>query len=67
MRAGFKEKPASAFTAKYQVNRLVCFEEFADIVAAITSQKELKGWSRARKIELIEKTNPNWNDLSEEW
>jgi len=61
-----KEKSASRFTAKYQVNRLVYFEEFADIVAAIARETHLKGWSRARKIELIENTNPNWNDLSEE-
>jgi len=61
-----KEKSASAFTTKYRVNRLVYFEEFADILAAIARETQLKGWRRDRKIELIENTNPNWNDLSEE-
>jgi putative endonuclease len=54
-----KEKSASAFTAKYNVNRLVYFEEFADVLAAIARETHLKGWSRDRKIELIENTNPN--------
>jgi len=61
-----KEKSASAFTTKYRVNRLVYFEEFADILAAIARETQLKGWRRDRKIELIENTDPNWNDLSEE-
>jgi len=61
------EGTASAFTTKYNVKRLVYFEEFADIVAAIARETQLKGWSRARKIGLIESTNPNWKDLSEEW
>ena len=61
-----KEKSASAFTTKYRVNRLVYFEEFADILAAIARETQLKGWRRDRKIELIENTNSNWNDLSEE-
>ena len=61
------EGTASAFTTKYNVKRLVYFEEFADIVAAIARETQLKVWSRARKIGLIESTNPNWKDLSEEW
>jgi putative endonuclease len=62
-----KEKSASVFTAKYNVNCLVYFEEFADIVAAIARETQLKGWSRARKIGLIESSSPNWKDLSEDW
>jgi putative endonuclease len=61
-----KENSASSFTAKYRVNHLVYFEELADILAAIARETHLKGWRRDRKIELIENSNPNWNDLSEE-
>ncbi len=59
-RAGF----ASVFTAKYKIHRLVYFEQFDDIVYAIAREKQLKGWLRRRKIELIESMNPRWTDLS---
>ena len=52
------------FTSKYRVNRLVYFEEFTDIRVAIAREKELKGWKRCRKIELIEESNLTWDDLS---
>ena len=51
------------FTKKYHVHRLVHIEYFTDIRIAIEREKELKGWTRKRKIELIEKENPNWDDL----
>jgi putative endonuclease len=51
------------FTKKYGVHRLVWFETYGDINAAIAREKQLKGWNRAWKIKLIEKTNPGWNDL----
>jgi putative endonuclease len=51
------------FTKKYKLSRLVCYEFFHDIESAIAREKQLKGWSRARKITLIEKMNPNWEDL----
>ena len=54
---------AEGFTKKYRVNRLVYFEQFGDINAAIAREKQLKKWKRAWKIELIEKLNPNWDDL----
>jgi putative endonuclease len=53
------------FTQKYRVTRLVYFEEFGDIRAAIAREKQIKGWVRARKIELIEARNPTWVDLAE--
>jgi putative endonuclease len=59
-----KETPG--FTATYKVNRLVWFEEFADPAAAISREKQLKNWTRAKKIKLIESINPAWNDLSSE-
>ena len=60
-----KNKLVSGFTEKYNVNRLVFYEETSDINAAITREKQIKGWLRARKIELIESVNPEWLDLSE--
>ena len=54
---------AHGFTKKYQVHRLVYFEQYSDIEAAITREKRLKRWNRAWKIQLIEELNPNWDDL----
>jgi len=54
------------FTAKYHVDRLVYFEAFGEIEAAIAREKQLKGWRRAKKIKLIEALNPEWNDLNSE-
>ena len=58
-----KNKVVSGFTEDYKVNALVYFEPFDDMYAAITREKQLKTWNRAWKISLIEKANPNWNDL----
>jgi putative endonuclease len=52
------------FTSTYKVNKLVYFEEFNDIYDAIRTEKKLKNWHRDWKINLIEKDNPNWIDLS---
>jgi putative endonuclease len=46
---------------------LVHFEETDDVRVAIMREKEIKGWKRARKVELIEKENAEWRDLAEEW
>jgi putative endonuclease len=51
------------FTRRYGVHDLVWFEEHGDINAAIEREKQIKGWNRAWKIRLIEKGNPNWEDL----
>ena len=51
------------FTKKYDVNRLVHFEQFDDVENAIKREKQLKRWNRAWKIRLIEELNPNWDDL----
>ena len=53
----------STFTARYRVHRLVYAERFDHIAAAISREKQLKGWLRSRKIALIEQTNPTWEDL----
>jgi putative endonuclease len=62
-----KEGTGSVFTSKYKINRLVYYEEFSNIEEAITREKQLKGWVRKKKIDLIESTNPTWGDLSSEW
>jgi putative endonuclease len=55
------------FSSKYRCERLVFIERYADPQTAITREKQLKGWLRARKIALIEENNPAWTDLSEGW
>ena len=62
-----KQKKHDGFTAKYNCNHLVWFERFTEAGFAIAREKELKGWTRARKITLIETGNPTWQDLSEPW
>lgn len=62
-----KNKENDGFTAKYNMNRLVYFEDTDDISDAIQREKTLKKWLRKWKIELIETDNPNWEDLAEDW
>ena len=51
------------FTAKYRITRLVYYEATNDVIAAISREKVLKRWTRARKIALIQAMNPTWEDL----
>jgi putative endonuclease len=53
------------FTDRYQICRLVYFEQFGDVREAIAREKEIKGWRREKKIRLIERNNPTWMDLAE--
>jgi putative endonuclease len=62
-----KEKIIGGFTQKYRIDRLVYFERFSDVMAAIQREKAIKGWLRQKKIALIKSENPEWKDLSEEW
>ncbi|MEK7160915.1 MAG: GIY-YIG nuclease family protein [Patescibacteria group bacterium] len=55
------------FSKKYQLHKLVYFEEFGYIFNAIRREKQLKNWHRDWKINLIKRENPNFRDLSEEW
>jgi len=55
------------FTSRYRVTRLVYFEEFTDIRDAIAREKQVKDWTRGRRIRLIEDHNPTWEDLAGEW
>jgi len=58
-----KAKIAIGFTAKHEVTRLVWYEAHPLVNNAVTREKRIKRWRRAWKLALIEKTNPNWNDL----
>jgi len=58
-----KNKMIDGFTKKYSVDKLVYFEMYNDIRNAIEREKNMKKWKREWKIELIEKDNPNWDDL----
>jgi putative endonuclease len=55
------------FAARYKIDRLVYFERFGDVHAAIGREKQIKGLLRIKKIALIVSMNPAWRDLSEEW
>jgi Predicted endonuclease containing a URI domain len=61
-----KGKYVPGFTKAYGVSRLVYFEEFPSVLEARARERTLKHWHRAWKIELVEKINPNWIDLSEQ-
>jgi putative endonuclease len=62
-----KEHLVHGFTAKYDCTRLVWFEEWSDVRSAIARETQIKGWTRAKKIALIESLNPHWNDLAQNW
>jgi putative endonuclease len=57
------EDPYS-FTARYQVTKLVYVEEYTEVTEAISREKQMKGWRRAKKVMLIERDNPHWQDLA---
>jgi putative endonuclease len=54
-------------TSKYRIDKLVYLERFASVVEAIAREKQLKRWSRVKKIPIIVAENPTWRDLSAEW
>ena len=58
-----REKTLPGFTSRYNVDKLVFFEETSDVLAAIAREKQIKGGSRRKKIALIEGLNPGWRDL----
>lgn len=58
-----KNKIIDGFTKKYNVDRLVYYEQTDDVESAITREKQMKEWKREWKINLIKKDNPEWNDL----
>lgn len=59
-------KLQNGFTKRYNVTKLVYYEEFVDVKNALAREKQIKGGSRRKKVELIDKFNPEWRDLFEE-
>ena len=62
-----KNKLVKGFSEKYNTDKLVYYEHTSDVNSAIQREKEIKKWRREKKNALIEKTNPNWDDLSEQF
>jgi putative endonuclease len=62
-----KAGEVEGFSATYKCVRLVYYESFDDVRRAIAREKQLKRWRREKKIALIEKMNPRWQDLAEHW
>ena len=61
-----REQVMESFTKRYQVGKLLWYEDYPDPMSAILREKQLKGWRREKKIALINKMNPRWVDLYEE-
>ena len=55
------------FTRDYNIKALVYFEQTPDVRAAIARERQIKGWRRSKKVQLIESVNPGWEDLSHNW
>ncbi len=62
-----REKVVDGYAEKFNIYRLVYFEETNDVMAAIEREKQLKNWRRCKKEMLIELKNPTWEDLSVGW
>ena len=62
-----KQKLNDGFAKRYNLDQLVYVEATEDVRAAIEREKQLKSWSRGKKLALIESVNPEWEDLSESW
>ena len=62
-----KGRRVPGFTKKYHVTQLVYFETTSDVRVAIEREKQIKTWGREKKVKLIQASNPEWRDLSEEW
>jgi putative endonuclease len=58
-----KNNLVEGFTSKYNVHKLVYYDLTSDVMSAITREKQIKGWTRDKKIKLIESMNPEWKDL----
>ncbi|HEX3721323.1 MAG TPA: GIY-YIG nuclease family protein [Nitrolancea sp.] len=61
------DQSTASFAAQHHTTRLVYIEEFQQVRDAIAREKQIKGWRRERKLDLIESINPEWRDLSEAW
>ncbi|MBQ9118217.1 MAG: GIY-YIG nuclease family protein [Clostridia bacterium] len=61
-----KKELVEGFTKRYHIHKLVYYEEYSDVKEAIAREKQIKGFLRVRKNQLVETINPNWVDLSSE-
>ncbi len=64
---GLSHRPAVGFTVRYAINRLVYYEQFGEVRAAISREKQIQGWLRVKKVALIESVNRDGKDLSAGW
>ena len=62
-----KQQAGAGFTTRYHLTRLAYYESTPDVRAALAREKQIKGWRRERKIQLIVSANPEWRDLSDGW
>ncbi|MDA0988414.1 MAG: GIY-YIG nuclease family protein [Chloroflexi bacterium] len=62
-----KQKLIPGFTSTYNLTRLAYYETTTDVHSAISREKQVKSWRRAKKMALVETINPDWRDLSAEW
>jgi putative endonuclease len=62
-----KNKVIKGFTEKYNIDKIIYFEQSENVYSAIAREKQLKGWTRKKKIELFEKENPEWRDLYDDY
>jgi putative endonuclease len=62
-----KTKATEGFTSKYKLDRLVYWERYTSVHRAIAREKQIKGWLRIKKIQLIVEMNPTWKDLAADW
>ena len=62
-----KNHVVKGFTARYRLDRLVYYEQFVDLISAITREKEMKAWRREKKNDLVRKLNPKWEDLAKNY
>ena len=62
-----RTKKFDGYTARFNINQIVYYEPIPYLNMAIAREKQLKGWSRSKKVTLIESVNPHWDDLSDHW
>ena len=62
-----RHKLVDGFTSRYNVSKLVYYETTKEVESAIAREKQIKGWLRSKKVNLIESLNPYWEDLAEAW
>lgn len=62
-----KQGDIEGFTKRYNINRLVYYEVFHQVGSAIAREKQIKAWTRAKRLALIRSRNPTWQDLAEGW